>query len=152
MLPMYGLKFSMNSQRIIKNSIKRGLISLVALLFVVYALADITVLQAYCGNEAVGIPPAHHLSKTARDPDSRSATKSIQTRLQSDGEPRQGNDPTQDCDDDTCFCCCSHVVTGYFAIPSTKPTNKIEFSQSDTYVGRYSNSSLTQLFRPPRTA
>ena len=108
--------------------LRNKLTSLVAFLFVLYAVADVSVLQAYCGNEAVGIPPAHHFTKTARDPDSRSATKSIQTRLQSDGEPRQGNDPTQDCDDDTCFCCCSHVIAGYFAIPSAKPTNKLEFS------------------------
>jgi len=30
---------------------------LLALFFVLYAGADITVLQAYCGNEMVGIPP-----------------------------------------------------------------------------------------------
>lgn len=135
-----------------KNRIKRGLISLVALLFVVYALADITVLQAYCGNEAVGIPPAHHLSKTSKSPASRSATNFIQIRPESEEESRPGSDPTQDCDDDACFCCCSHVVKGHFAIPSYKTTTRVEFSQSDTYVGRYSNSSLTQLFRPPRTA
>lgn len=149
-MAMYVLGLSMNSSRRTKNSTKHGLISLVALLFVVYALADITVLQAYCGNEAVGIPPAHHLSKTSKSPASRSATNFSQIRSESDEESRPGSDPTQDCDDDTCFCCCSHVVKGYFAIPSYKPTIRVGFSQSDTYVGRYSNSSLTQFFRPPR--
>lgn len=142
----------MSSPRSTIYSIKRRLVSLVALLFVVYALADVTVLQAYCGNEAVGILPAHHLSKTVRSPAKSSATDSTQIRPESDEESRPGSDPTQDCDDDTCFCCCSHVVTGYFAVPSCKPTSRLELSQSDTYAGRYSNSSLTQLFRPPRTA
>lgn len=148
----------MFSSRVTKNSIRRGLTRLAALLFVVYALADVTVLQAYCGNEAIGIPPAHYLSKNTVVENSGIAVSRPSKYLTSmgrklDGPYRQGGDPSQNRDDASCFCCCSHAIAGSFTILSYISTNiRPRPSQSDSYIGRYSNSSLTQLFRPPKSA
>lgn len=46
--------------------IRGRIVSLVAFLFVIYAIADVSVLRAYCGNEALGIPPAHHVAEKGR--------------------------------------------------------------------------------------
>ena len=48
--------------RKLRPSLKRSVIRTVAVFFVMYALADVTVLQVYCGNEFVGVPPEHHSS------------------------------------------------------------------------------------------
>ena len=133
-----------------KLNFKRLAIQCVALLFVIYALADITVLQVYCGNEAVGIPPSHHLAKNRQD----AAEKLHQTQAKQNNL-HQSNDQDnsqQNCDDDCCFCCSSHVTISYFAveprifevIPS--PKNSI------SYENKYSNTGLTYLLRPPQTA
>lgn len=142
----------MNSPRSTKNSIKRGLIRLVALLFVVYALADVTVLQAYCGNEAVGIPPAHHISKNTVVDANTSFANHVQSGGVSDEKRQQGDEPVQDCNDDACFCCCSHVIAGHFSFPSKSLNSASQGLRHYTYVGRHANSELTNFFRPPRTA
>lgn len=127
------------------------LTSLVALLLIFYALADVTFLQAYCGNEAVGIPPAHHLSNSfaetgvekSRDSDS---VASFQNESPSDGQPAP-----HEGQDDECFCCCSHVVAGYFFIDgSVHETTRIGIS-SATFRILHPSSQLTSLFRPPQT-
>lgn len=141
----------MNSLGCKKNKMKRGLIRLVALLFFVYALADVTVLQAYCGNEAAGIPPEHHISKNAASAANTSLQNYVQSSGGSDEKPEQGDQPVQDCNDDACFCCCSHVIAGHFSFPS-KSLNYPSSGRPHTHVSRHANSELTNFFRPPKTA
>ncbi len=135
-----------------KLKIKRVLIQCVALLFVVYALADITVLEAYCGNESVGIPPSHHLvAKQTDNPDENKHSQATDQNYIQQSDQQEGSQQT--CDDDCCFCCSSHVVVSSFFIKS----NIIKISgrnnaQSVHYKNKYSNSDLKNLFRPPRNA
>lgn len=129
--------------------IKHKLTSLAALLFVIYALADVSVLQAYCGNEAVGIPSAHHVSNSEREK-GKENQKFASGRSESDEKSRQNDVPSQDCPDEACFCCCSHVIPGFFVLPSTKITCISRECRQDSYTSGYATSSLTYFFRPPR--
>lgn len=142
----------MNRSGSAKNSIKRGLIRLVALLFVVYALADVTVLQAYCGNEAVGIPPANYISKSTASDANRYLANYVQSRDGSDEKRQNGDEPAQNCNDDACFCCCSHIIAGHFLFPSKPLTSAFVGLRHYVYAGRHANYELTNFFRPPRTA
>lgn len=132
-----------------KRRITRG----IALLFVLYAFADMTVLQVYCGNEAVGIPPAHHSaqeSQTSIQDKNDNSVEAKQTNIhQSQNEQEE---PGQDCDDDDCFCCCSHAIAGYFFIePFPFSDDRISLVVG-SYENKHPNSDLTHLFRPPQTA
>jgi len=142
----------MYSQTKILNNIKYSLVRLVALLFVIYVLADVSILQAYCGNESAGIPPAHHFSQntgnTLQRVDGVSAENQTEVRKQSG----QDNQTLHDWDEEACFCCCSHVVAGYFAVTLDFNTHALSDTQPDTYVSTYSNSTLSNFFRPPRQA
>jgi hypothetical protein len=122
----------------------------VALLFVIYAFADITVLQVYCGNEAVGIPPAHHLS--AQNNEVQKVDKIVSVDSQNYSQP-SNQDSEQDCDDDCCFCCSSHITLGYFVIqPRITTFVKSNCQISISYENKHSYSALNSLFRPPRIA
>lgn len=140
----------MSSQIKIQVNIKRRLTSLVALLFVIYALADVSILQAYCGNEAVGIPPAHHISNSASTTKDYENRNFASSRTDSGEKSRQNGSPNQDCTDEACFCCCSHVIPGYFVFPSTKMMCISRECRQSSYTSRHTNSNLTYFFRPPR--
>lgn len=131
--------------------IKRCLIKLVAVFFVVYALADVTVLQAYCGNESVGIPPAHHLSNStsvmdpSRPPvtDGEDQERFFSTH-QSTDEPCSG--------DEECFCCCPHVTVG-FELRYVKPTTPEPiFTAIVPNYDEHVNPDPSLPFDPPRRA
>lgn len=124
------------------------LIQLIALLFVIYAFADITVLQAYCGNESVGIPPAHHLSKNSSD----SAEKEQQTEIEQDNlhESHNQEEFPQDCNDECCFCCSTHVVISNFAFEPSIFESEINQITPISYENKHSNTALYYLFRPPQ--
>ncbi len=133
-----------------KLNFKRLIIQCVSLLFVIYAFADITVLQAYCGNEAIGIPPSHHLS--AQNNEIRKVDTIVSVNDQNYSQPSNQED-NQDCDDDCCFCCSSHITLGYFAFQPRTPTFVKNNSQpSISFENKHSYSALNSLFRPPRIA
>ncbi len=140
------MKFGTAKSRL---QIKHRLTSLAALLFVIYALADVSVLQAYCGNEAVGIPPAHHISNSQRS--TVKQNQNFASKPSESGEKSRQNDvPNQDCSCDTCFCCCSHAIPGYFVLPPTKMMRISREYRQDSYLSLHANSNLTYFFRPPR--
>ena len=135
------------------TSIRRKLTSIVALLFVLYAVADVTVLQAYCCNEAVGIPPAHHAVKTDSDARSNDSDYANSSFVTLDAEPIPDGQPdSHDGEDEDCFCCCSHAVAGYFTvqsgiIKSAEPESRAVGSRT-----LHPASEPNLLFRPPQTS
>jgi hypothetical protein len=133
-----------------KSNFKRTIIKCVALLFVIYVFADITVLQAYCGNEAIGIPPAHHLS--AQNNESQKVDNNVSINNQNYSQP-SNQESEQDCNDDCCFCCSSHITLGYFAFePRVTVFAKNNSLHSSFHENKHSYSALNSLFRPPRIA
>jgi hypothetical protein len=126
-----------------KSILKRTFIRCVALLFVIYALADVSILQAYCGNQAVGIPPAHHFSKEKND-----SAEHIADNLQ---QPHEQEDSEQDCGDDCCFCS-SHVVINSYNVESSVIKLTTIAPKTISYENKHSNSELRNLFRPPQIA
>lgn len=133
------------------KTVKRFATQCVAVLFVMYALADISVLQAYCGNESVGIPPSHHLAKSTADSESsKSSVKEDQSYFNHCTEGEQ--DSPEDCNDDCCFCCSSHVTISYFAMQPTETVVLPLAQDSSSFENKHPNSGLAYLFRPPRIA
>lgn len=81
-----------------------------AAFFVLYALLDISVLQVYCGNEAIGIPPAAVLAtlETGTQKDHGPANEEGSVGISKTTEDSPSNDiPVRE---DACFCCCSHTT------------------------------------------
>jgi len=126
---------------------KRGISRVAVFLFVVYALADSTVLQAYCGNENIGIPAAHHIRKPKVE-----TAESVRA-IQSDShQSPTDHDSDQPCADD-CLSGCSHLIVGSFFIDIADPlAYSQKISTPVTYESKYSHSNVACLFRPPRTA
>lgn len=134
---------------------KRVASRLLALLFVIYAFADISVLQAYCGNEAVGIPPyAQQIQNNHRN---QETVNSVSVRTVSDASQSSHEDdaPNLPTGDEECFCCCPHTLLGLNlresvrqTILSVKPQSTANFSLKHLR----SDNHLTELFRPPRVA
>lgn len=129
-----------------KHTISRVL----ALFFVLYVFADITVLQAYCGNEMVGIPPY------AQQIQIKQKNKKIDSPTIADASSpfRQEQTPDLPVSEDSCFCCCSHTTISFNSIqsvgreilPAKQPTSN--FSENRLT----SNSHLPQLYQPPKFA
>ena len=130
-----------------KNSMKRGLIRLVALPFVIYALADVTILQAYCGNEAIGIPPDHHMSDSGRHLDRSDDSPCSAEQADCQQVPRDHEYDHQH----HCFAWHLVVVAFHgFELGSTDKLSKAKLPLFHQDV--HSDSALSHLFRPPRTA
>ena len=84
---------------------------LVAVLFVLYAVADITVLQAYCGNEALGIPPASRINqKQQRLQQSKREAVSVDETAFNESQRQPADEQESEAPDDDCFCCCPHLI------------------------------------------
>jgi hypothetical protein len=133
---------------------KRRITQVIALLFVLYAFADVTVLQAYCGNEAVGIPPAHHFAKESKTLVQDKKENSVESDQSNFHQPQDGQNevPAKNCDDDDCFCCCSHAIAGYFSMAPAPLANTRISSGVISFENKHPNSDVTHLFRPPRIA
>jgi hypothetical protein len=138
-----SLKMLKNFKTKHKSILKRIFIKCVALFFVIYALADVSILQAYCGNESVGIPPAYHFSKEKND-----STEDIADNFQ---QPHEQKDSEQDCGDDCCICS-SHVVINSYNVESSLVKLAKIAPKTTSYENRYPNSELRNLFRPPQIA
>lgn len=124
-----------------------GFFRVAVFLFVVYALADSTVLQAYCGNEALGIPAAHHIK-----PPKVEKIASVQAIQTDSHQSPTDHDSEKPCEDD-CLSGCSHLIVGSFFIDIADPlAYSQKISTPVTYESKYSHSNVAYLFRPPRTA
>jgi hypothetical protein len=131
---------------------KRAISRVLALFFVLYALADITVLQVYCGNETVGIPPyAQQIQIKQKNKKTNSLTFAV---ADSSSSSRQEHTPDLPASEESCFCCCSHITIGFnfiqSVVPEILPTKQSKSNFSENRL--QSNSHLPQLYQPPKFA
>ena len=119
--------------------------SLVAFLFVIYALADVSVLQIYCGNEALGIPPSHHVTDDVNLA-SYAELGNFVTVADSD-RPRS---PEHEYDHQhECFCWHQTLVVSY-RFSHSKVTAKSQSQSPDIHTSRHKATDLDIHFRPPQ--
>lgn len=131
---------------------KRRAVKLLAAFFVVYALLDISVLQAYCGNETLGIPPyaaQPRVESEIPSPDAVAVDDGVARVSESPNERRPSETPDSD---DSCFCCRSHTT---LTINSLAPVAKRPADQI-TSVPNFSNKNLhpdshpSSPYQPPK--
>ncbi len=125
---------------------------LVALFFVLYVLADVTVLQEYCGNEALGIPSyAQQIQAKNRMVDKTTDSQTVSFYSSSSHEEQTPESPASD---EECFCCCSHTTLSFNPIKSVvreiSPAKQSESNFSENSL--MSDSHLPQLYLPPKFA
>lgn len=125
--------------------LRNRITSLVAFLFVIYALADVSVLQAYCGNEALGIPPAHHVSEDI-DPTSYAEHGNYVTAT---SEQPQSPDEHEYDHQHECFCWHQTVVVSY-RFSHSKVIAKLQSQSPDFHTSRHKDTDLNNHFRPPQ--
>lgn len=119
---------------------------MIAFLFVIYAVADVSVLQAYCGNEMVGIPPAHHITENL-DSD---ASVERPNRVISTDPHRQPDDGHEYDHQHECFCWHQTVISSYWLAErevAANPPSKLPAFRSS----RHQNSDLEHNLRPPQS-
>jgi len=125
---------------------------LIALFFVLYALADVTVLQEYCGNETFGIPSyAQQIQAKNRMVDKTTDSQTVSFYSSPSHEEQTPESPASD---EECFCCCSHTILNFnfvkLVVCEISPTKQSESNFSDNHLK--SNSHLPQLYQPPKSA
>ena len=127
----------------------------IALLLVLYAFADMTVLQAYCGNEAVGIPSYARQLQMEKQSSRKiqiSRDEKVATTFSELSQPEQT--PDAPVSDEECFCCCSHTVHGFSPVKTI--TRKISpaavFGSNFSDKSLLSDSHLPLLYQPPKFA
>lgn len=131
---------------------KRGISRFVTLFFVLYAFADITVLQEYCGNEALGIPSyARQVEVKNRRVDKTTESQIVFVSSHSSEDKQTPEPPASD---EECFCCCSHTTLGFNPIKSVvREISSAKQSESNFSENRLnSDSHLSQLYEPPKFA
>jgi len=131
-----------------QTNLRNRITSLVALLFVVYALADVSVLQVYCGNEALGIPPVHHSASP------EGLTYNIQPEMNfvSDGtdSPKVPDDHQYDHLHE-CFCW-QQVVVGFYFFDTIRLSEERENRSLVFHDAQHTDSDLSLHLRPPQIA
>jgi hypothetical protein len=138
------------------NSIKKArkaTINIVALFFIVFALADVSVLQAYHGNELVGIPAEHH---NVQDNDciaektQLNSSHDKQTRISAHN---QHNNSNEDCSGEgECLAGCSHIIVSYFVFNPCLQYEIIKPQPTSFHENTIPKSEPTAIFHPPKTA
>lgn len=134
--------------------IKKTAIKVLAAFFVIYALADVSVLQAYCGNESLGIPPADHLTKSKSKVDDASAAAhhcSADRAEINHVSVSSSPSPEAPCEGDPeCFGSCAHIAIPFAFIEFRETPILPKDAKIDSYQNRYNPSDLTPLFQPPK--
>lgn len=126
------------------------LVRAVAVFFLLYTGADITLPQYFCGGEAAGLPDViiASTSATVRG-DTRVHTNDDLT-VSDASDSRPGRPETETPHEEDCFCCCAHVLTG----PAFKVVESAELKSPQTTYSERSVLSppLPLQYRPPRFA
>ncbi len=128
--------------------LRNRLMSLVAFLFVIYAIADVSVLQAYCGNEALGIPPAHHVSE---NPNSTASVEQAIYVISADHHQRESDDEHGYDHQHECFCW-QQVVVGLYFLDTIRLSAGRESRILVFHDAQHTNSDLSLHLRPPQIA
>lgn len=131
---------------------KRRAARILAAFFVLYALADVTVLQEYCGNETLGIPSyAQQIQAKNRVIDNTTDSQIVYVGSHSS---KEGQTPELPASDEECFCCCSHNALSFNPIKSVvreiSTIKQLESNFSENCLK--SDSHLLQLYQPPKFA
>lgn len=125
-------------------------VRVLAVFFVIYAFADITVLQAYCGNESIGTPPAHHYEPQTDhcDRDSHVSNEQRADTHLVQGAYTENLYPG----DNECFGNCSHVTPAFVVVKSESIPVTLTRGLLPYYGSGYLDTDPTILFHPPRSA
>jgi len=138
---------AMSSLSYTRFTVRRRVIRVIAVLFLVYTAIDIA--SPYlCRGETLGDAGQRLIAVSA--PKSNHSVGSSVARVEpSDQQPT--NDPCeQPHDDDDCFCCCSHVLPGIVieAVAVTDLRSPVTRFQDRSVL----SPPLSRAFRPPRFA
>jgi hypothetical protein len=130
---------------------RRGII-LLAAFFVLYAVLDISVLQAYCGNETLGIPSyAAQLRMEGKTAALKTGAENafFIGASQFPSEEQSNDDPGSD---DSCFCCCSHttVAVNSLAPVSKRPASSAASAPNFSDKNLHTDSHPSPHYQPPK--
>lgn len=139
---------------------QRSLTRLAAFLFVIYALADVTVLQAYCGNEAVGIPSYAEQLRIENDRkrqtiDSAAGNDTVRFVANDSDSSNRQETPEPSEPDEECFCCCPHTTLALNHHVQSEAGKILPIKHSESNFSDHqlqSNSHLARLYQPPKSA
>ena len=126
--------------------LRRDFSRFVAFLFLLYAFADLSVLQEYCGNENLGIPSYAQQVQAKND--------ILQTVADISPTSHQEQTPDVPVGDEECFCCCSHTLLGFncATINSAKVLALKKSASNFSLKHRQTETHLSQLYQPPKFA
>lgn len=125
-----------------------------AFLMLFYVLADVSVIEYFSGNAALGIPAYNKVVVLNSTPHATGGIKEIQNSFnESRFKGTHQSEPSLD--DDDCFLCCTHMILGCnqmdvpaSILPVVVRKNPAVFSREQ----KHSNSHLPTFYRPPRFA
>lgn len=123
-----------------------------AVLFVFYVIADVTVLEAFCGNPSLGIASYHQVVETGSKNSAQAVrTVFVQSTTDNSRSSQEKDDQNFPLDGDDCLCFCSYPVPAYHSLVSPLPAFE---EQLHTFIlrERQSDSHPSPHFRPPRRA
>ena len=117
-----------------------------AYLLMFYLIADVSVLEYFCGNPELGIVS---YSQVVKKVSAKSKDFKCDTVKSSPEFPKQDDDSDIQLDGDDCFCCCSFALQNFFVIIYRLP--HIEKHLQNSYIrAMQSNPHLSLNYRPPR--
>lgn len=119
---------------------------ILAVFLVLYALADVSVLQEYCGNENLGIPSYAQQIKAKNN-----ISQTVADILPSSNQEQTPDAPIGDED---CFCCCSHTLLGFNPTNANSPKILALKKSASNFSLKYGQTEthLPQLYQPPKVA
>lgn len=139
----------MNGKKQISSLIsKRRVRRFAALLLLFYLIADVTVLEYFCGNPDLGI--VSYTQAVAKASMKSKADKRVFIQSPTDSSKHDSESNTEP-DGDDCFCCCSHALQSVFIVENRLPVIEEQIQNSFTRKMQ-SNPHLTLSYRPPRIA
>ena len=113
----------------------------VALFFVLFTVADITLPQYFCGGEEIGgLPLASAAASDMADLGADAGTEA----------PSPGRDSERAPHEEDCFCCCAHVLAGLALTPV--PLAELRSQQPPLELGSLPTPPLSLQYHPPRYA
>lgn len=132
--------------------IKMAAIKVLAAFLILYALADVSVLQAYCGNEAIGMPPADHLLNRTSEDFKVFKTDTVKSHGSESVSRSSRSDVESPCPGDAeCFGNCPHIVISLTLVDLESRSTVPDRSDIPWYNSRFTQSDLTPLFHPPKS-
>ena len=126
---------------------QRRLVRAVAVFFLLFTAADITLPQYFCGGEEVGGIPLRQVTRVATEDAAPDST--LLASLNSE-DSLPSHDGEQAPHEEDCFCCCAHVLASVGmhcagCTPAASPS-------VDLAAGRLPDAPTSSTYHPPRLA